>query len=69
MLIQRHKIKPCMPEQPVEFLEQDPIGQGVPVGYDDLTKNEIVKLLEEAEIEHDARQKKETLIELLKAGN
>lgn len=38
------------------------------ISYDDMTKAEITAKLEELGIEYDGRQKKEALIELLKAG-
>ena len=64
MLIQRHKIKPCMTEQIiVEETKEVPA-----IDYESMTKSEIISVLELAEIEHDARQKKESLIELLKVG-
>lgn len=69
MLIQRHRAKSPVieeiqaPEQVQEEVKEVPV-----IDYDSMTKAEIISALEKAEIEHDARQKKETLIELLKAS-
>ena len=65
MLLNRHRAKkPDIEEiQVVEPVEEVPV-----IDYEAMTKAEIIEALEKAEIEHDARQKKESLIELLKAG-
>ena len=65
MLLNRHRAKkPDIKEiQAVEQAEEMPA-----INYEAMTKVEIIEALEKAEIEHDARQKKESLIELLKAG-
>ena len=65
MLLNRHRAKkPDIEEiQAFELVEEMPV-----IDYEAMTKAEIVEVLEKAEIEHDARQKKESLIELLKAG-
>ena len=65
MLLNRHRAKnPDIEEiQAFEPVEEVPV-----IDYEAMTKVEIIEALEKAEIEHDARQKKESLIELLKAG-
>ena len=65
MLLNRHRAKkPDIEEmQAFEPVEEVPV-----IDYESMTKAEIIEALEKAEIEHDARQKKESLIELLKAG-
>ena len=65
MLLNRHRAKkPDIEEiQAVEPAQEAPV-----TDYETMTKVEIIEALEKAEIEHDARQKKESLIELLKAG-
>ena len=65
MLLNRHRAKkPDIEEiQAVEPVEEVPV-----IDYEAMTKHEIIEALGKAEIEHDARQKKESLIELLKAG-
>ena len=63
MLLNRHRAKkPDIEEiQAVEPVEEVPA-----IDYEAMTKAEIIGVLEKAVIEHDARQKKETLISLLK---
>lgn len=65
MLLNRHRAKkPDIEEiQAFESAEEVPV-----IDYEDMTKSEIIEALEKAEIEHDARQKKESLIDLLKAS-
>ena len=65
MLLNRHRAKkPDIEEmQAFEPVEEVPV-----IDYEAMTKAEIIEALEKAEIEHDARQKKESLIELLKAS-
>jgi len=65
MLLNRHRDKkPVIEEiQAPETVQEAPV-----IDYEAMTKHEIIEALEKAEIEHDARQKKESLIELLKAG-
>ena len=65
MLLNRHRVKTPVIEQiqPLEAAEEAPF-----IDYEAMTKAEIIEALEKAEIEHDARQKKETLIDLLKVG-
>ena len=65
MLLNRHRAKkPDIEEiQAFESAEEVPV-----IDYEDMTKSEIIEALEKAEIEHDARQKKESLIDLLRAG-
>ncbi len=65
MLLNRHRVKkPVIEEiQAPETVQEEPV-----IDYEAMTKAEIIEALEKAEIEHDARQKKESLIKLLKAG-
>ena len=65
MLLNRHRVKKPVIEEIQAF---EPVEEVPVIDYEAMTKAEIVEALEKAEIEHDARQKKETLIELLKAG-
>jgi hypothetical protein len=65
MLLNRHRVKSPVIE---EIQEPEKAREEKVIDYEAMTKNEIVEALEKAEIEHDARQKKETLIDLLKAG-
>ena len=65
MLLNRHRAK----KPDIEEIQAPETAQEAPVtDYEAMTKHEIIEALEKAEIEHDARQKKESLIELLKAG-
>ena len=65
MLLNRHRAK----KPDIEEIQAHETVQEVPaIDYESMTKHEIIEALEKAEIEHDARQKKESLIELLKAG-
>lgn len=69
MLIQRHRVKtPVIEEIQAPEPVQEEVNEVPAIDYDSMTKAEITSALEKAEIEHDARQKKETLIELLKAS-
>ena len=70
MLLNRHRAKkPVIEEiQAPEPVQEEVKGLGIPIGYEELTRAEIIVRLQELGIEHDARQKKESLIELLKAG-
>ena len=69
MLIQRHRVKsPVIEEIQAPEPVQEEVKEVPAIDYDSMTKAEIISVLEKAEIEHDARQKKETLIELLKAS-
>ena len=64
MLLNRHRVKSVVIEQPEPIeavIEAD-------IDYEAMTKNEIIEALKKTEIEFDGRQKKEELIELLKAG-
>ncbi len=65
MLLNRHRVKKPVIEEIQAF---EPVEETLVIDYEAMTKAEIIEALEKAEIEHDARQKKETLIELLKAG-
>ena len=65
MLLNRHRAKKPDIE---EIRAIEPVEEVPAIDYEAMTKAEIVEALEKAEIEHDARQKKESLIELLKAG-
>ena len=65
MLLNRHRAKKPDIEE-IQALE--PVEEVPAIDYEAMTKVEIIEALEKAEIEHDARQKKESLIELLKAG-
>ena len=65
MLLNRHRAKKPDIEEMQAF---EPVEEVPAIDYETMTKVEIIEALEKAEIEHDARQKKETLIELLKAG-
>ena len=65
MLLNRHRDKKPDIEEVQAF---DPAQEALVTDYEAMTKHEIIEALEKAEIEHDARQKKESLIELLKAG-
>ena len=65
MLLNRHRAKKPVIEEIQAF---EPAEEEKVTDYEAMTKVEIIEALEKAEIEHDARQKKETLIELLKAG-
>jgi len=65
MLLNRHRAKnPDIEEiQAVEQVEEMPV-----INYEAMSKAEIIEALKKTEIEFDGRQKKEELIELLKAG-
>jgi len=65
MLLNRHRVKSPVIE---EIQAPEPVQEEKVTDYEAMTKAEIIEALEKAEIEHDARQKKESLIELLKAG-
>jgi hypothetical protein len=65
MLLNRHRAKKPVIEEIQAF---EPVEEEKVTDYEAMTKAEIIETLEKAEIEHDARQKKESLIELLKAG-
>ena len=65
MLLNRHRAKKPVIEEIQAF---EPVEEEKVTDYEAMTKHEIIEALEKAEIEHDARQKKESLIELLKAG-
>jgi hypothetical protein len=65
MLLNRHRAKKPDIEEIQAF---EPVEEEKVTDYEAMTKHEIIEALEKAEIEHDARQKKESLIELLKAG-
>ena len=65
MLLNRHRAKKPDIEEMQAF---EPVQEEKVADYEAMTKSEIIEALEKAEIEHDARQKKESLIELLKAG-
>ena len=65
MLLNRHRAKKPDIEEMQAF---EPVEEEKVTDYEAMTKAEIIEALEKAEIEHDARQKKESLIELLKAG-
>ena len=65
MLLNRHRVKKPVIEEIQAF---EPVEEEKVTDYEAMTKHEIIEALEKAKIEHDARQKKESLIELLKAG-
>lgn len=64
MLIQRHRVKPSIVEQ-IEPLQEE---VKEVIDYEAMTKNEIIGALKKTDVKFDGRQKKEELIELLKAG-
>ena len=65
MLLNRHRVKTPVIEQiqPLEAVEVEAV-----IDYEAMTKTEIIEALKKADIEFDGRQKKEELIELLKAS-
>lgn len=65
MLLNRHRVKTPVSEQiqPLEAVEVEAV-----IDYEAMTKAEIIGALKKADIEFDGRQKKEELIELLKAS-
>ena len=65
MLLNRHRVKTPVIEQiqPLEAVEVE-----AAIDYEAMTKAEIIGALKKADIEFDGRQKKEELIELLKAS-
>jgi hypothetical protein len=65
MLLNRHRAKKPDIE---EIQAPETVQEALVTDYEAMTKHEIVEALEKAEIEHDARQKKESLIGLLRAG-
>jgi hypothetical protein len=65
MLIQRHRVKPSIVEQ-IEPLQEEEVKEVI--DYEAMTKSEIIGALKKADIEFDGRQKKEELIEMLKAS-
>ena len=65
MLLNRHRAKKPDIE---EIQAPETVQEALVTDYEAMTKHEIIETLEKAEIEHDARQKKESLIELLRAG-
>ena len=65
MLIQRHRVKTPVIE---EIQAPEPVQEEIVIDYEAMTKNEIIGALKKTDIEFDARQKKEELIELLKAS-
>lgn len=73
MLLNRHKNKaPVVPEvvsaEIVQTTEKVVIAK-TETTTEELTKTQIIEQLEAKGIKYDARQKKESLLELLKAGN
>jgi len=67
MLLQRHRVKTPIIEE-IQAPEQIQEEVKKVIDYEAMTKNEIIGALKKADIEFDGRQKKEELIELLKAS-
>lgn len=64
MLLNRHRVKTPVIEQPEPI---EAVVEAV-IDYEAMTKNEVIEALKKTGVEFDGRQKKEELIELLKAG-
>ena len=67
MLLNRHRAKKPDIEE-IQAPEQIQEEVKKVIDYEAMTKNEIIGALKKADIEFDGRQKKEELIELLKAS-
>ena len=70
MLLRRHYVKPVKEEKvvkndPLESPKSDLKEVSDTIGYDDITKKDIISELEDLEIEHNKRDTKKELFELL----
>lgn len=64
MLLRRHYRKPVK-NKPLESPKNDLKGVSNTIAYDDITKKEIISKLEGLEVEHNKRDTKKELFELL----